>query len=410
MNQIFPLTEHERWMKRALALARVAEGQTHPNPLVGAVVVRDGCLVGEGYHLRAGTAHAEVLALAQAGELARGATLYVTLEPCAHHGRTPPCVQAILRAGIAEVYFAIQDPNPCVNGRGAEQLRAAGVVVHEGLCQTEAFQLNRPFFHFMQTGFPYVTAKFGMSLDGKIATCTGQSQWITNEPARQQGHALRQMSDALLVGAQTVIADDPRLTTRWAAVPASQWRNPVRVVVDSTGRVPTSAQVFQVRPGEKTVLATTSAIPQAIGQQLTQQGVEVWVLPAGADGRVELTTLLRQMGQRGWLSVMVEGGGTLLGSLVEQKLVQRVWAFMAPLLIGGASAPSPVGGAGFAELSQALRLVRPRSQWLGDNLWVEAEVAGEESASKPLAVEQRGLGGQVNPLLVMNHCVNEVLV
>jgi diaminohydroxyphosphoribosylaminopyrimidine deaminase/5-amino-6-(5-phosphoribosylamino)uracil reductase len=345
------------------------------------------------------------LALAQAGELARGATLYVTLEPCAHYGRTPPCVQAILRAGVAEVYFAIQDPNPCVNGRGAEQLRAAGVLVYEGLCQAEAFELNRPFFHFIQTGLPYVTAKFGMSLDGKIATCTGQSQWITNEPARQQGHALRQMSDALIVGAQTVINDDPLLTTRWAAVPASQWRNPVRVVVDSTGRVPSSARVFQTRPGEKTVLATTSAMAQTKGQQLTQQGVEVWVVPAGADGRVCLPTLLRQMGQRGWLSVMAEGGGTLLGSLVEQKLINRVWAFMAPLLIGGQDAPSPVGGAGFAQLSQALRLARPRSTWLEDNLWIEAEVADEGHVHQPVAMEKIGLVGQGQPLLVMNQCV-----
>lgn len=363
-------------MRRALALARRAEGRTSPNPMVGAVVVKDGRVVGEGYHRRAGAPHAEAEALQQAGEAARGATVYVTLEPCAHHGRTPPCTEALIRAGVAEVYYAVQDPNPKVCGKGRAALLEAGIAVHVGLCEEEAEALNRPYFKHVTTGLPYVTAKFAMSLDGKIATRTGESKWITGESARRRVHELRNVSDALLVGAGTVLADDPLLTTR---LEGTDIHHPVRIVADSRGRVPLSARVFSPDLPGRTVLATTDRAPEAHVQALRARGVEVWRLPAAGDGRVSLPDLLREVGKRDMVTLMVEGGSELLGALFAQGLVDRVWVFIAPIVIGGAGAPTPVGGTGVASLAEAIRFMPPVVEIVGQDLWLRAEVLEKEA-------------------------------
>jgi diaminohydroxyphosphoribosylaminopyrimidine deaminase/5-amino-6-(5-phosphoribosylamino)uracil reductase len=397
---------HGAYMRRAFALARQAEGRTSPNPMVGAVIVKDGCIVGEGYHRRAGAAHAETEALRDAGDSARGAAMYVTLEPCAHHGRTPPCADALIAAGIAEVYYAVGDPNPRVNGKAHAQLEAAGVVVHRGPCEDEARKLNQPFFKHVMTGRPFVTAKFAMSLDGKIATRAGDSRWISNEAARQRAHELRNVTDAILVGAGTAIADDPRLTTRLSPLSLQRRasggegladiRHPLRIVADSRGRVPLLARVFDPTLPGKTVLATTAAAPSTHCVELTARGVEVWTLPAAEDGRVSLPALLDEIGRRGMLTLLVEGGSEMLGAFFAEKLVDRVWAFIAPLIIGGRNAPGPVGGLGIEALARAIRLGRLQVEMVGANslaetlapaaqasqdLWIQADVEYSEESS-----------------------------
>ncbi len=392
---------HVAYMRRAFSLARRAEGRTSPNPMVGAVIVKDGRVVGEGYHRRAGERHAEAEALSAAGEAARGATMYVTLEPCAHYGRTPPCVDAIIAAGIAEVYYAVSDPNPRVNGKAHARLEAAGVITRRGPCEEEARELNRPFFKHVMTGRPFVTAKFAMSLDGKIATRSGDSRWISNEAARRRAHELRNVTDAILIGAGTVISDDPRLTTRLSAPAArsarggsdapADIRHPLRIVADSRGRAPLQSRVFDPALPGKTALATTSAAPSAHRAALTARGVEVWELPAAEDGRVSLTALLDEIGRRGMLTLLVEGGSELLGAFFAEKLVDRVWAFVAPIIIGGRNAPGPVGGSGIETLSRAVRLCRLQVEMIGhdssndgaadgapartaQDLWIQADV------------------------------------
>ncbi|MBO0858894.1 MAG: bifunctional diaminohydroxyphosphoribosylaminopyrimidine deaminase/5-amino-6-(5-phosphoribosylamino)uracil reductase RibD [Chloracidobacterium sp.] len=381
-------------MLRAFALARLAEGRTSPNPMVGAVIVRDGRVVGEGYHHRAGAPHAEIEALRDAGDLARGAAMYVTLEPCAHYGRTPPCADAIIEAGVAEVYYAVGDPNPRVNGKAHSQLKAAGIAVTRGLCEDEARELNRPFFKHVLTGRPFVTAKFALSLDGKIATRAGDSRWISNTASRRRAHELRNITDAIIVGAGTVLADDPRLTTRLSsgslrigngAEPADI-RHPLRIVADSRGRAPLTAGVFDPALPGKTVLATTDAAPGAHCAELMARGVEVWTLPADMLGRVSLQALLDEIGRRGMLTLLVEGGSELLGSFFDEKLVDRVWAFIAPLIIGGRNAPGPVSGRGVEALAEAIRLHRLQVETIDsgspdeeptqarENLWIQANV------------------------------------
>lgn len=390
---------HIIYMRRALALARQAEGRTSPNPMVGAVIVKDRRVIGEGYHHQAGKPHAEIEALRAAGKLARGATMYVTLEPCAHHGRTPPCTDALIATGIAEVYYAIGDPNPHVNGKGHTLLETAGITVHRGPCEEEARELNKPFFKHVTTGRPFVTAKFAMSMDGKIATRTGDSRWITNENSRQRAHALRNVTDAIIVGAGTVTADDPQLTTRPSPLslqgrgagdesPADV-RHPLRIVADSRGRVPLSARVFDPNLSGHTVLATTAAVSPAHCVELAARGVEIWTLPADSQGRVSLSALLDEIGRRGMLMLLVEGGSELLGAFFAGKLVDRVWAFIAPLIIGGRDAPGAVGGLGIKTLAQAIRLRHLQVEILdnnasagssglqaqaGQDLWIQADV------------------------------------
>jgi len=356
-------------MDLALALARRGEGTTDPNPMVGAVVVRDGRIAGLGFHERPGAPHAEAVALAAAGPLAQGATLYVNLEPCDHYGRTPPCTQAIVRSGIRRVVAAIEDPDPRVRGRGFAALRAAGIQVEVGLRADEARELNEPFLKYAATGRPFVLLKAAVSLDGRIATSTGSSRWITGRLARAAVHRLRARYPAIMVGAGTALADDPELTAR-TEPPAP--RQPLRVVVDSRARLPISARMLRA-PGT-TVVATTPLAPPERVRALEEAGAEVLTLPSSA-GRVDLPALLDALGRRGITGVLLEGGSTLNGAMLAQGLVDKVMFFVAPMLIGGQRAPGAIGDPGVRELSEAARLTGVRWQAYGADLCISGYVA-----------------------------------
>jgi diaminohydroxyphosphoribosylaminopyrimidine deaminase / 5-amino-6-(5-phosphoribosylamino)uracil reductase len=334
------------YMKLALKLAARGAGWVSPNPMVGAVVVHDGEIVGRGYHRRYGAPHAEVEALRHAGERARGADLYVTLEPCNHQGRTPPCTQAILAAGVLRVIIATSDPNPKVAGGGAAFLASQGVEVETGLLDAESRRLNAAWFHWVNTGRPWVIAKAACSLDGKIATATGESQWLTGEAARLFGHRLRHEVDAILVGINTALADDPQLTTR---LPRGRGQDPIRVILDSRLRLPEQARMLQQESSAPTWVACTAAAPAEKIRSLSKHGAEVLVLPEDS-GRVSLVALLELLGQRQVQSVLVEGGAEILGSFFDQKLVQAFHFFYAPKFLGGRTAPGVLGGEGVSRL------------------------------------------------------------
>ncbi|NLW07490.1 MAG: bifunctional diaminohydroxyphosphoribosylaminopyrimidine deaminase/5-amino-6-(5-phosphoribosylamino)uracil reductase RibD [Clostridia bacterium] len=345
-------------MRRALELAARGLGRTSPNPAVGAVIVRDGRVVGEGYHQRAGTPHAEIHALRAAAEAARGGTLYVTLEPCCHFGRTPPCTEAIIAAGINRVVAAMPDPNPGVAGKGFDILRQAGIKVEIGLLAEEARRLNEAFAKFISRGLPWVTLKMALTLDGKIATRTGASRWITGPTSRTRVHELRDKHDAILVGIGTVLKDDPLLTTR---LPGGRGRDAVRIILDSRLRLPLTARVINLDSVAPTVVATTEAAPASARQQLLDRGVEVLTLPAEA-GRVAWQPLLAELARRNITSVLVEGGAEVNASALAAGVVDKIIAFIAPKIFGGTVAPGPVGGQG---------VTLPGEAWQLDNLTVE---------------------------------------
>ena len=349
-------------MQRALALAREALGTTSPNPAVGAVVVRDGRRVGEGFTQPPSQSHAEVMALEQAGEMARGASIYTTLEPCCIFGHTPPCTDAIAAAGIAEVHIALEDPNPKVNGKGRAQLETSGILVQLGEEVKEAAELYEAYAKHVCTGLPFVTAKFAASLDGKIATSAGDSRWITGVEARRCVHQLRRTSDAIMVGVNTVLRDDPQLTARDEREEPLH-RQPLRVILDSQGRTPPDARLLR-EPG-RTLVATTGPVAHVAGP-----GVEVLPIPPDRLTRVEPRALLDELGNRGIVSLLVEGGSEVLGSLFAQRLVDKVTAFIAPIIIGGREAPSPVGAEGARAIGDVLRLERVIVERLGDDILI----------------------------------------
>ncbi len=371
-------------MRRALAIAETARGRTSPNPLVGAVVLdRAGEVAGEGFHQRAGAPHAEVEALGASGPRAVGGTLYVTLEPCTHYGRTPPCVEAVLAARVARVVVALRDPNPRVTGGGIERLRAAGVAVDVGLLADDAGRRNAGFMVLVTTGRPLVTLKLAAALDGRIATAGGESRWITGEAARARVHEMRDAADAIAVGVGTVVADDPLLTARVLPSPRLAPRLGIprrplsRVVVDPALRTPSSARILAPDPSARTLFACGEGVDPRARARLEALGVEVIVVPAwrGAPGApLDLGVLLDELGRREVADLLVEGGAGLAGALVEQRLVDRVAIFLAPMIIGGAGAPGMVGGRGAASLSDALRLTHVRRRRLGEDLLVEADV------------------------------------
>jgi diaminohydroxyphosphoribosylaminopyrimidine deaminase/5-amino-6-(5-phosphoribosylamino)uracil reductase len=344
------MNSDDQWMRRALALAENGRGAVEPNPLVGALVVHGGACVGEGWHQRYGGPHAEVHALAAAGEAARGATLYVTLEPCCHHGKTPPCTDAVLRAGIARVVAAMADPFPQVAGKGGALLSAAGVAVEVGLCEPEARRLNAPYLKLLSTGRPYVHAKWAMTLDGKIATRTGDSKWISNEASRRCVHELRGRMDAIVVGVGTALADDPQLTAR----PPGP-RTATRIVLDSTGRLPEESQLVRTAREVPALVAATPRIATEKAARLREQGCEVLVLPEEA-GRPAVAALLDELGLRRMTNLLVEGGGEVLGAFRDAGEIDEVHAYIAPKLAGGAGAPTAMGGAGAATIAEALML------------------------------------------------------
>ncbi len=357
-------------MRRALELAARADYLTSPNPMVGSIVLDpSGELAGEGFHARAGEAHAEKVALDRAGAHARGGTLYVTLEPCSHQGRTPPCADAVIAAGVRRVVIAMEDPDPRVAGSGIARLRAAGIKVEVGAEAEAARHLNRFYIKHRTTGLPWVTVKFGSSLDGRISTSSGESRWITGEPARQEGHRLRQRHDAILVGAGTIVADDPELTNR---LPDAV-RQPLRVVLDSTLRIPSAAKVLdQLRA--PTLVVTTERAPQTARATIGAAAEVATVTAAGPQRRVDLGRLLLLLGSRNILSVLVEGGAEINGAFFDAGLVDGVVAFLAPVVIGGRAAPGAVGGEGVSRLADAHRLENLLVRRIGDDLIIEGDV------------------------------------
>jgi diaminohydroxyphosphoribosylaminopyrimidine deaminase / 5-amino-6-(5-phosphoribosylamino)uracil reductase len=339
-----------QWMSRALALAERGRGYVEPNPLVGAVIVRGGKVVGEGWHQRFGQAHAEINALAAAGDAAQGATLYVTLEPCCHHGKTPPCTDALLRAGIGRVVAAMMDPFPQVAGQGASCLRAGGVPVEFGLRETDARRLNAPYLKLLATGRPYVHAKWAMTLDGKIATRTGDSKWISNEASRRRVHELRGRMDAIVVGIGTVLADNPLLTVR----PPGP-RTPVRIVLDSRGRLSPHSLLAETARDTPTMVVTAGELPAGRTEALRATGCVLLSLPQ-EQGRPALPALLDELGRRRLTNVLVEGGAEVLGNFLDARAIDEVHVFLAPKLVGGANALTAVAGKGAEQIAQALTL------------------------------------------------------
>lgn len=362
----------ERHMRRAIELAEQGAGTVSPNPLVGAVLVdASGRVVAEGFHRRAGEPHAEALVLAEAGGSARGATLYSTLEPCSHFGRTPPCADAIVAAGVTRVVIGERDPNPVVDGGGVARLRDAGIEVVEGMLSDEVSALNRAFARHVTTGLPYVTWKIAASMDGRVAASDGSSRWITGESARADVHRLRASVDAIMVGSGTVLADDPSLTVRH---PGYSGDAPLRVIVDGRGRVGPSRSALD--GSAPTLIATTAVVDPAARRSWRAAGAEVVEFPEEAPGRPHLAEVIADLGKRGIQGVLLEGGPTLAWSMVEQDLVDRIVAYTAPTLIGGVSAPGVLGGTGFAPIASARPVSIDDVRRIGDDVRMEAHVHG----------------------------------
>lgn len=360
----------QSYMQMALELAKQGRGWTSPNPMVGAVIVKDGQIIGKGYHARCGDLHAERAALKACTGDPAGATMYVTLEPCCHHGRQPPCTDAILEAGITRVVVGSGDPNPQVAGEGLNILRSHGVEITESVLKEECTALNDVFFHYIQTKKPYVVLKYAMTLDGKLAAYTGASQWITGEIARRHVHESRGRYRAIMVGVDTVITDNPQLTCR-----IEGGRNPLRIVCDSSLRTPLTATLVQTAREVETLIATCYTDKDRIAPY-EALGCRVLTLPENKDGKVDLPALMEALGKMEVDSVLLEGGSRLHWSALESGIVNKVQAYIAPKLLGGAAAKSPIGGQGFPHPDNAVRLKEPTITRLGDDLLIESEVEG----------------------------------
>ena len=361
------LSAHDaKYLEMTLRLARKGLGRTFPNPMVGAVVVKHDRIIGQGYHRKAGSAHAEVEALAAAGARAKGATLYVNLEPCNHFGRTPPCADVIVAAKIKRVVCCTRDPHKAARG-GIEKLKRAGIAVSFGRLEQEARDLNEAFFTFHETHRPFVAIKFAASLDGKIATYTGDSKWITNERARACARTLRAHHQAILVGINTVLKDDPHLGVRLKNRP-----DPVRIILDSTLRIPVKSKVLR---DTNVLIFTTKRASRKKKRLLAGRGIEV----VETRSRINVEALMRELYKRGIISVLVEGGGDVLGSFVDARCVDKVHAFHAPILIGGETAKSAVRGRGASSIQQALRLTRVTRKIFGDSMLVSGYITGRKS-------------------------------
>lgn len=359
------------YMAHALRLAAKGRGRTSPNPMVGAVIVSKGRIVGQGYHHRAGEPHAEILALTAAGKQARGGTLYLTLEPCCHtHKRTPPCVPALIKSGLRRVVVAMLDPNPLVKGRGVARLRRAGIEVIVGCLLEEAEHLNEAYIHWIRTGRPFLILKAAMTLDGKIATASGESRWITGEEARRQVHRWRSQVDAVMVGIGTVLHDDPELTAR---LPGKAVRQPARVILDSRLRIPLQAKVLSSRGRGEILIATTVDASKPRIEQLQRLGAIVLVFPA-EHGRVSLRACLTELGRRGITSVLLEGGSEINASALWAGLVNRLLLYVAPSLLGGQNAKGIVGGIAPTSLLGVMPLKNVRVKRIGVDLLIEAAV------------------------------------
>ena len=363
---IDPQAFEDSLMRRALELARRGIGFVEPNPPVGAVVADEqGQVLGEGWHQRFGGPHAEIHALAAAGDKSRGATLYVTLEPCSHFGQTPPCTQAVIAAGIRRVVVATTDPATHGTVRGIDELKNAGIVVDMGTLGDEARRLIAPFTRLMTIGVPWVHAKWAMTLDGKIATSSGSSQWITNETSRSVVHQLRGRMDGILTGVGTVLADDPLLTAR-----PSGPRTATRIVLDSTCRLPLDSQLVRTAHEVPVMIGTTQHAPADRLKRLRRAGVEVLVFTATTNQQPDLHEVLRELGNRRMTNLLVEGGGRILGTLFDQRLIDEVHAFIAPTLAGGQNSPTPLAGLGVDVMSNAARLDQTKIQTLDGDVYI----------------------------------------
>ncbi|SFC16340.1 diaminohydroxyphosphoribosylaminopyrimidine deaminase [Alkalibacterium subtropicum] len=354
-----------KYMKRALELAEKGRGFTSPNPMVGAVIVKNGQIIGEGYHEKFGEAHAEVNAISSATESVEGATIYVTLEPCSHYGKTPPCSNLIIDKKLKKVVVAATDPNPLVSGRGLERIRKAGIDVVEGVLEAESNKLNEVFNKFITTQTPFVLMKYAMSLDGKIATHTGDSKWISSEESREHAHHLRGYLSGIMVGIGTVLKDDPQLTCRVPGYP-----NPVRIVLDSQLRVPLDSKILKDQDEAKTLILTTEHASLSMRREIEQIGVEVLTVPE-QDGKVDLEKALEILGGKGIDSILLEGGGTLNAAALEAGIIDKVNIYVAPKIIGGEEAISPVMGRGVETMKEAYGLSDMQVTKMSEDIFVE---------------------------------------
>lgn len=355
------------YMNLAINVAKAGVGQTTPNPVVGAVIVNGGRVVGIGAHLKAGEPHAEVHAVRMAGEKAQNATAYVTLEPCSHHGKTPPCADLLITSKVKRVVVATTDPNPLVAGKGIAKLKAAGIEVEVGVCKEQADALNAVFFHYLDKKRPYVTLKSATTLDGKIATVTGESKWITGEAARQDVHLYRSIHDAILVGVNTVLMDNPSLTTR---LPNGTGKNPIRVILDSKLRTPLDSQIVNDGKAETWIIVSNQVNQEKMNEFSGKKGVRIIQLQ---EDNLAISTMLTRLGEEGISSIFVEGGAEVNGSFLKEKAINQVIVYLAPKLFGGKQAPTAIGGSGIESIDDSLQLTIKSVEQLGEDVKIIAE-------------------------------------
>ena len=360
--------EDEKFMRRALELAKKGEGWVSPNPMVGAVIVKDGRIIGEGWHEKYGQLHAERNALACCSQTPEGGTMYVTLEPCCHYGKQPPCTDAILEAGIRKVVVGAGDPNPLVAGRGLEILRQHGIEVQEHVLEEECREINQVFFHYIRTGTPYVVMKYAMTMDGKIAAYTGASKWITGEAARAHVQSLRHKYRGIMAGVGTVLADDPLLTCRMEG-----GRNPVRIICDTHLSTPLDSRILETAKEADTILAIGEKVERERQIPYEEKGCTLLEIPE-KEGKIDLSVLMKELGKRQIDSLLLEGGGELNWSAVQAGIIQKVMAYIAPKIIGGRGAKGPVGGQGYPDPQECLFLKPGKISRLGDDYLIESEV------------------------------------
>ncbi len=363
-NETVSLMDDEHWMRRALHLAKKGRGRTSPNPLVGAVLVKNGQIIGEGYHTKAGESHAEIVALRKAGDKAEGATLYLNLEPCTHYGKTPPCAPAVIEAGVSRVVVGMEDPNPKVTGKGVTSLMEAGVDVKMGILERECRKLNEAFCKYISHQIPFVILKVAATLDGKVATRNGESKWITGEVSRRFVHRIRDQVDGIIVGIRTVLKDDPMLTAR-----IKGGKDPFRIVLDSRLRIPENSKVIEASPS-KAIIATTEIAPQRKIESLEKKGVRVLIFGSKM-GKVDLKPCLSKLGEMGMMSLLVEGGSQVSGSFLDEGLVDKILLFLSPKLIGDSLAPGIFGGEGTHQLRDAFPITELKIRRMGEDILLE---------------------------------------
>jgi len=358
------MKDDERWMKRVLRLAEKGRGKTSPNPMVGAILVKEGEVAGEGYHAKAGEAHAEIIALQQAREEGKGAVLYLNLEPCMHYGKTPPCTPQVIESGVKRVVIGMEDPNPLVKGKGIEMLKKAGLDVEVGILEKECQRLNEAFCKYILEKEPFVILKVAATLDGKLATRNGDSKWISGEASRRFVHKLRDQVDGVLVGIGTILKDDPQLTAR-----IKGGRNPCRIVLDSRLKIPEEAKVIGTSPS-KAIIATTEFAPKDKIEKLEKRGVQILILDS-QEGKINLKSCLSKLGEIGMMSLLVEGGSQINGSFLDEGLIDKLLLFLSPKVIGDHQALGIFGGRGVSSLDEAVALKGMKIRRVGEDILLE---------------------------------------